>query len=794
MFGGTYSSQLFGVRVFHHLFTTALISLWLLLRLLRGRGLPPTPLNPLLALTVIVWFASALLSLDPRMALENVWLPLTLLLLFFIMVDLLQSGRETLLIETQFLIAVLVVLLAGFQLASWYFGWGFGTSALGARTMLGNGVALTPLRLFVPLGVSTWLAAYTAPLAVLAGVWGLSNRRRDARIGLLLLASLLVIVMLLTGSRGGWISLAAGIAVFATLAAVSDERLRRLVRRFALPLGIGIVAVIAAGALALIVVSSSGGHAAGDLLRSDLWRGALRITADHPVLGVGVGEFGHAYRLVRDPIYVDNRLGTAHNFYLNTLAETGIVGAAVALALGFALIWRWWHLWQRAETTRRMRLAGAFAALVGFGAQSFFDIFTSTPLLLLALGLAAYCITETRSRIDPPLRGNRPAALAALIGVLIFGAGMLRSDQAQAAFNASLGGSLEQAEQAVTLDPALHLYSLQVAYLTGEQSPDNAAAIDAYRGALDLEPTWDTGWINLAALLERQGETSAALDALQRAIDIDNHNGALLMWARLAEARDAAPADAILAAYDGYLHAVTMFADPLPLSPFWSATELRQQALDRYLAKSPPDIHYRVLAAHNPDQLAALVPENPTTSAEWWVSGEYALTVEADPAAADADFTHAIDLRTGIFLGDMYASRARARVTLDPAAALQDLNAADLLGVHYESPNAVRAQLADTLDARRRLWANAVPPRIVDQNFEGVLFGGRVASFDLLPDMRLPGPGTAVLQPWYDLATSYLDTGETDRAINVYRAILDRAPDEADARAALDRLTASGAE
>ncbi len=792
LFGGTYASQIFGVRVFHHLFTTTLISLWLLLRLLRGRGLPPTSLNPLFALTVIVWFASALLSLDPRMALENVWLPLTLLLLFFVMVDLLQSGRETLLIETQFLIAVLVVLMAGIQFASWYFGWGFGTSTLGAQTVLASGVPITPPRLFVPLGVSTWLAAYTAASAVLAGVWGLSARRRDARIGLLLLAVLLVIVMLLTGSRGGWVSLAAGVAVFVALTAISDPRLRGVIRRFALPIGIGIVAVIAAGALLLIAVSATPGHASGDLLRTDLWRGALQITTEHPLLGVGPGEFGRAYRLDRDPTYVDNRLGTAHNFYLNTLAETGIVGAAVAVALGIALIWRWWHLWQGAETsTRRMHLAGAFAALVGFGAQSFFDIFASTPLILLALGLAAYCITETRSRIDPPLRGSRPAALAALIGVLIFGAGMLRSDQAQAAFNASLSGSLEPARQAVALDPALHLYTLQVAYLTGEQSADTAAAVDAYRGALDIEPTWDSGWINLAALLERQGATSAALDALQRAIDIDNHNGALLLWARLAEQHAAAPAEAIVDAYARHLHASALALDPLPLSTFWSATDLRRQALDRYLADRPLDQRYRVLAVHDPDQLPALVPSNPTTAAEWWVAGEYALTVEGNTAAADASFTQAIARRNDIYLGDMYASRARARVTLDPAAAARDLNAADLLGVHYESPNAIRAQIAESLDARRRLLAGAVPPRVIDQNFEGVLFGGRVASFDLLPEMRPPGPGTAVLQPWYDLAASYETTGETDRAVNVYRAILDRAPEADDARDALDRLTGS---
>ncbi len=331
-----------------------------------------------------------------------------------------------------------------------------------------------------------------------------------------------------------------------------------------------------------------------------------------------------------------------------------------------------------------MHLAGAFAALVGFGAQSFFDIFASTPLILLALGLAAYCITEPRSRVDPPLRGSRPAALAALIGVLIFGAGLLRSDQAQALFNASLNGSLEQAQQATALDPALHLYTLQVAYLTAEQSADNAAALDAYRGALDLEPTWDTGWINYAALLERDGETSAALDALQRAIDIDNHNGALLLWARLAEQHDAAPAAAIVDAYAHHLHAAAMVSDPLPLSSFWSATDLRRQALDTFLAENSLDFRYRILAALDPDQLAALVPLNPITAAEWWVAGEHDLTVNGDAAAADAAFTQAIALRTDQFLGDMYASRARARLTLDLVGAANDLNAADLLGVTYE--------------------------------------------------------------------------------------------------------------
>ncbi len=85
------------MRVFHHAATSLLLAAWLGVRLLRRRGLPPTPLNPVLYIGVGVWFASALLSIDPRMALENLWFPITHLLLFFVMVDLIQLGRESLL-------------------------------------------------------------------------------------------------------------------------------------------------------------------------------------------------------------------------------------------------------------------------------------------------------------------------------------------------------------------------------------------------------------------------------------------------------------------------------------------------------------------------------------------------------------------------------------------------------------------------------------------------------------------------------------------------------------------------
>ena len=772
------------MRVFHHLFTSALLAVWLGVRVLRGRGLPPTPLNPALYVCVAVWFASAFLSLDPRMALENLWFPITNLIIFFILVDLIQIGRESILTETMLLIATLVVLLAGFQLASWYFGWGFASPSVGWVDVISpeTPLPLVAPRLFVPLGVSTWLAAYTAPLVVFAAAWALSAHRRAARNALWVLSLLLLIIMLFSGSRGGWISLGASGALFILLTILQDARLQSIVRRFAVPLIIIILLGGAVVALVLIYISADPGHSSGDILRFDLWRGALDIGAARPFLGVGPGLFGKAYRLVRDPIYVDNRHGTAHNFYLNIFAETGILGLLVALALGILLLRAWWKLWRSAETpTRKTHLAGALAALVGLGAQSFFDTFTSTPLVLLALNLTAYCVTAPGSRVEAPLKGNRLAALVSVLLVAAFAVGLYRSDQAQAAFNASLGGSLEQAQQAVSLDPSLTLYHLQVAYLT-DADANLDEAITQYQQALQLEPTWDTGWINLAGLYLRQGSTAQALDALQRAINIDNRNSALFLWARVAEETSSASDAEILDAYNRALHSGAM--EPLPLSPFWTESDLRQQVLEVYIAESSVEVRYRILAVHDPTRLDALVPANPSTAAEWWVVGEHTLTVENNLDAAYEAFSQAVALNPGS--GDYYASRARARYSS------RDLALADLLmTTFYESPNAIRAAATEPVDQKIRFLAAAVPPRVIQQNFEGVLFAGRVANFDTLPEMRLPGPGHSVMQPWYDLAALYLSQQDTEGAVNVYRAILDRASDEQEARSQLAIFTGS---
>jgi len=70
------------------------------------------------------------------------------------------------------------------------------------------------------------------------------------------------------------------------------------------------------------------GLVAGDNIESRwaLWRGALEMAADHPVIGVGTGlfRFRASEYVVNDPLHLFQPV--AHNAYVEVLAENGVLG------------------------------------------------------------------------------------------------------------------------------------------------------------------------------------------------------------------------------------------------------------------------------------------------------------------------------------------------------------------------------------------------------------------------------------------------------------------------------------
>jgi len=131
------------------------------------------------------------------------------------------------------------------------------------------------------------------------------------------------------------------------------------------------------------------------------WVAALRMWEQAPWLGVGPGNYAVAYQAVRLPLW-EEALGHAHNLYLNTLAEAGLIGLTAFVVLWIAfIVWVWNKRGQPGDWQTAASL-GVLGALAHAAVHNVVDnIFVQGNYLHLALSialLAAVCNEAGRSR------------------------------------------------------------------------------------------------------------------------------------------------------------------------------------------------------------------------------------------------------------------------------------------------------------------------------------------------------------------------------------------------------------
>lgn len=127
------------------------------------------------------------------------------------------------------------------------------------------------------------------------------------------------------------------------------------------------------------------------------WQAGWYMFLDHPWLGVGAGNYAQAYPDYYVSSWVEP-LGHAHNYYLNMLAELGVVGGALLVLLlgvafrqlGRVLV----HSESQSHDFWRAVLAGVVGGLVVFCVHNLFDsLFVHSVNVqigvLLGLGLLA---------------------------------------------------------------------------------------------------------------------------------------------------------------------------------------------------------------------------------------------------------------------------------------------------------------------------------------------------------------------------------------------------------------------
>ncbi|HEY0946979.1 MAG TPA: O-antigen ligase family protein [Opitutaceae bacterium] len=373
------------------------------------------------------------------------------------------------------------------------------------------------------------------------------------------LAAIYLMGLVLTISRGAWLSLGVALAAWPLLA-----RGKRWMWRLGAAGGLAAGALAAGLALyfALAPVRArfeALAADAGERTRPIMWRGAWRLFQDSPVFGTGAGSYNVLFERHRPENYRDEP-HWAHNDYLNTLSDYGVAGFALLFGAAAAIAILAWCAARRAPETDSRSAGLARAILVGLGAFALallVDFHLKIPALALAV---AVCAAEAVRRAWPVperetgWRGRVVVGVAALAVVSVTFGLVLPHDRAEAArYEARRRiDTLADAEQSRTtddeksvvlaaraafaratlLDPGNAQAWADLSYalsLAARHEPAETLALGrdaeaAARRAVALAPVVSEFWWRLGVALDMQGRWVDAGAAFARGLELAPHS------------------------------------------------------------------------------------------------------------------------------------------------------------------------------------------------------------------------------------------------------------------------------
>lgn len=220
---------------------------------------------------------------------------------------------------------------------------------------------------------------------------------KDRRLLYVTAIALMGIALILSGSRGGLVSLVAAIffLIILTTKTKSSGQLALKIGLAALLISTIIVgSVLIGGESSLTRFAETANSQDFSTSRTHIWNVTLQIITNNLPFGTGLGAFGVAYTSL-DSLDGLARVEQAHNDYLEVLANAGIVG----LIIGLFFIYRLFRTGlENAKTTDTFRrgvcvgaLTGCFAVLV----HSLFDfVLHTTAITVLFLTLVSLVVAS----------------------------------------------------------------------------------------------------------------------------------------------------------------------------------------------------------------------------------------------------------------------------------------------------------------------------------------------------------------------------------------------------------------
>jgi len=317
------------------------------------------------------------------------------------------------------------------------------------------------------------------------------------------------------------------VAVIAAVAAGAPGKLHHEWEAFKVPTGAAPPADGTTVITRLSAISSDG--------RYQYWVVALHAAQTDPWRGIGPGTFQFwwaSHATIGGPVL------NAHSLYMETLAETGIIG--LALLAGLLLFVLAVAVWRslRAPDSIRVWIAAAAAGIATFAMAAAIDwVWQMAAIVAAVMALAAVVVA---GRDDPGTEALTPASesatgaptgprrwlprtilivlsLASLgaISVPLAGAIAIRESQT-AAQQGNLAAAYRDSLRAQQLQPYAGTPRLQQA-LVLEQAGEFGPAAAAAQAASRNEPTDWQVWLTLARIDAERGANTQALAALNRA-------------------------------------------------------------------------------------------------------------------------------------------------------------------------------------------------------------------------------------------------------------------------------------
>lgn len=334
------------------------------------------------------------------------------------------------------------------------------------------------------------LLAMIFPLAISGTFFGsplVSSRWSNGyRIACAVTSFVLMAAIIMSQSRAGWIGLALGVTLVMLLTSRKEEGVENSAgsRRWVLA-GASLMLV-----LAMLFIGASGRGQVSTRVQNSLdtdaglpsrvnaWAGGLEVVKDFPAVGMGLRAWPELFAQYRSRPWSDLYFAEAHNDYLQLIAETGMVGLALAawfiLRAGSFIYRRYAVLPQKILPIE----AALVTALVVMCVIEFFDFDLQIPAIAfffaMILGLAirvawSWTLDEDADQFQPP-RGVLARAWVPIAAVGLLAATLVQPSVAYP-YNLQPPNSVAQAQSMLLLYPANPYSHEAAASFLGERMP-----------------------------------------------------------------------------------------------------------------------------------------------------------------------------------------------------------------------------------------------------------------------------------------------------------------------------------